>query len=76
VPGDYLANRYTVVRFVARGGMGEVYEVRDDTLRTRVALKTILQEFSSDHEALERFRREVLLARRIWRACRGWMPPR
>ena len=65
VPGDHLANRYTVVRFVARGGMGEVYDVRDDTLRTRVALKTILQEFSSDREALERFRREVLLARRI-----------
>ena len=64
-PGDHLANRYTVLRFVARGGMGEVYEVRDDTLRTRVALKTILPEFSSDSEALERFRREVLLARRI-----------
>jgi len=64
-PGDHLANRYTVVRLVARGGMGEVYEVRDGALRTRVALKTILPELASDSAALERFRREVLLARRI-----------
>ena len=64
-PGDRLADRFTVVRFVAQGGMGEVYEVWDDALRTRVALKTIRPELGSDSEALERFRREVLLARRI-----------
>jgi len=34
-------------------------------LRTRVAVKTILPEFAADPTAMERFRREVLLARRV-----------
>jgi len=63
--GDVLAERFTIVRFVARGGMGEVYEAEDLVLRTRVALKTILPGFAEDPALLERFRREVLLARRI-----------
>ena len=28
-PGTVLASRYRVVRFIARGGMSEVYEVED-----------------------------------------------
>jgi formylglycine-generating enzyme required for sulfatase activity/dienelactone hydrolase len=45
--------------------MGEVYEAQDQVLRTQVALKTILPAFAADPALLERFRREVLLARRI-----------
>jgi non-specific serine/threonine protein kinase len=44
--------------------MGEVYEAQDQVLLTHVALKTILPQFGADPGALERFRREVLLARK------------
>src|SRR4029453_13120429 len=70
--GTMVVGRFAIVRFIARGGMGAVYEAEDTTLRTRVALKTILPEFSADPNAMERFRREVLLARRIthFNVCR------
>ncbi len=34
-----LADRYELVRHIARGGMGDVYEARDDQLRRQVAVK-------------------------------------
>jgi eukaryotic-like serine/threonine-protein kinase len=64
-PGEQLAGRFTVLRFVARGGMGAVYEATDAMLRTRVALKVLQGRITDDTAALERFRREVLLARRV-----------
>src|SRR5262249_44752931 len=63
--GQILAARFTVVRFIARGGMGAVYEASDEMLRARVALKVIRRHIATDATALERFRREVLLARQI-----------
>ena len=35
--GDTICDRYTVIRFIAKGGMGEVYEVEDQELKTRIA---------------------------------------
>src|SRR5438094_1242606 len=58
-----LANRYQIVRWLGGGGMGRVYEVIDNELGERVALK-VLKAGLSD-EAIERFRREVRLTRRI-----------
>ena len=63
--GDTIAGRFVIVRFIARGGMGEVYEADDTALRTRVALKTLRPELAADAGSLERFRREVLLARSV-----------
>jgi tetratricopeptide (TPR) repeat protein len=63
--GALLAERYRVVRFIARGGMGEVYEAEDLELHTPVALKTLRRELARDDVALERFRREILLSRRV-----------
>src|SRR5690242_17254740 len=40
-PNQLVAGRYKIVRFIGRGGMGEVYEAQDLELRERVALKTI-----------------------------------
>ncbi|HEY3449043.1 MAG TPA: protein kinase [Myxococcales bacterium] len=62
--GAVVAGRYRVLRFIARGGMGEVYEVLDTTLGERMALKT-LRGGTGDPMALERFKRELLLSRRI-----------
>ncbi|MGO8967961.1 MAG: protein kinase domain-containing protein [Myxococcaceae bacterium] len=64
-PGESLAGRFTILRFIARGGIGAVYEANDVMLRSRVALKVIRGRISTDAAAMERFRREVLLARRV-----------
>ena len=39
VPGDVLDHRFRIVREVAQGGMGIVYEAFDEKLRKRIALK-------------------------------------
>src|SRR5688500_9486548 len=39
--GDCVAQRFTVIRRIARGAMGEVYQVHDERLRLSVALKAI-----------------------------------
>lgn len=71
-PGEILAGRYQVARFIARGGMGEVYEVDDLELRERIALKTVRPEVARDIFTVERFRREIQLARKVTHpnACR------
>jgi len=38
-PGDVLEGRFRIVREVARGGMGVVYEAEDQKLQRRIALK-------------------------------------
>jgi serine/threonine protein kinase/Tfp pilus assembly protein PilF len=66
VVGEIIAQRFLVVRFIARGGMGEVYEVEDRLLRgDRVALKIIRPEIAAHEESSHRFEQEVLLARKI-----------
>ncbi len=63
--GDLVAERYRIVRFIARGGMGEVYEAEDLTLRGRLALKTVRPEVAANPVSVERFKREISIARRI-----------
>jgi eukaryotic-like serine/threonine-protein kinase len=64
-PGDLLANRFRIVRLLGRGGMGEVYEAHDGELGVAVALKTSRPEILGETDVVERFRREILLARRV-----------
>jgi len=64
-PGEVVCERYAVIRFIARGGMGEVYEVEDLELKTRVALKTIAPSRASSPRQVARFRQEIQLARKV-----------
>src|SRR5690348_12595567 len=60
---ELVSNRYRIVRWLGGGGMGRVYEAVDTELNERVALKVLRAGLSE--EALERFRREVRLTRRV-----------
>ncbi|MEW6366897.1 MAG: serine/threonine-protein kinase [Acidobacteriota bacterium] len=64
-PGDMVAGRYRIVRFIGRGGMGEVFEAEDAVLGVRVALKVIRGQAAAKPGAIERFRQEIQLARRV-----------
>ena len=65
-PAQLIANRFLVVRFIARGGMGEVYEARDQLLQSAsIALKIIRPAIASDAATSSRFEQEVILARRV-----------
>ncbi|HWT64463.1 MAG TPA: protein kinase, partial [Terracidiphilus sp.] len=63
--GDVLADRFRIIRFKARGGMGEVYQADDLELQMPVAVKVIRPEIASYPGVLSRFRREVLLAKQV-----------
>lgn len=63
--GLVLSSRFVVVRYIASGGMGDVYEVTDRELGSNVALKTLRSDLIDDPAALGRLRREVQLARRV-----------
>src|SRR5271169_6897514 len=65
LPEELVADRFRITRFLARGGMGEVYEAEDIELHERVALKSIRSELLHDGRALDRFKREVHLARKV-----------
>jgi eukaryotic-like serine/threonine-protein kinase len=63
--GEYVGARFRIVRFIAKGGMGEVYEAEDLQLGERVALKTILPEVAGQPELMARFKQEIQLARKV-----------
>jgi serine/threonine protein kinase len=62
--GTELAG-YRIERFVARGGMGSVYEATQLSLDRRVALKFISGGLGADERFRERFRREARSAAAI-----------
>ena len=62
---DVLCDRFQIVKFLARGGMGDVFEAFDLELGEPVALKTIRPETAAAEGALDRFRREILLSHRV-----------
>ena len=64
-PGQMVSGRYRIVRFLARGGMGEVFEAEDCDLKVRVALKTLLPVIASDGRMLARFKQEIQLSRKV-----------
>ncbi|MBL8678983.1 MAG: protein kinase [Myxococcales bacterium] len=63
--GAVVANRYRIDALLGEGGMGAVYRAHDLELDEEIALKTLRRDISNDLGAIERFRREVKLARKV-----------
>ncbi|WP_437648660.1 serine/threonine-protein kinase [Sorangium sp. So ce362] len=57
--GSIFAERYRVVRCIAAGGMGAVYEAVHLETNRRRALKVMLPRFLQSEELKERFRKEA-----------------
>ena len=65
--GDVLNNKWVILGFIGKGGMGEVYRAHQSNLNRDVAIKVVSQEWlesidEGDEEAetlVQRFRREV-----------------
>lgn len=58
-PGSVLNNIYEVKRFLARGGMGEVYEGVNVNTDERVAIKVMLPTLAADPNVQAMFRKEA-----------------
>ena len=54
-----IASRYIISRYVASGGMAEIYEANDVILNKPVALKFIKDKYLENSEALEQFKNEA-----------------
>jgi eukaryotic-like serine/threonine-protein kinase len=57
-----LNERYEITSHIARGGMADVYEGRDNELNRLVAIKVLHSQFSADEAFVKRFRREAQAA--------------
>lgn len=63
--GSTFAKRYQIIEELGRGGMGSVYKVMDKEIGERVTLKLLKPEIASDERMIERFRNELIFARKI-----------
>ncbi|MGB7294128.1 MAG: protein kinase [Candidatus Aminicenantales bacterium] len=63
--GTQFAGRFEVVEKLGDGGMGAVYRVMDTKIQEEIALKLFKPGVVPDPSAIERFKNELKLARRI-----------
>jgi eukaryotic-like serine/threonine-protein kinase len=63
--GAVLAERYEILQMLGEGGMGAVYKAKDRELDRIVALKVIRGELAGHPSILQRFKQELILARKI-----------
>ena len=68
VVGQVLANRYELIKEIGRGGYGSVWLVEDKFIKEQLVMKFLHQTLVSDEIAIERFVRELRLARKITHA--------
>jgi tetratricopeptide (TPR) repeat protein len=60
-----LGNRYEIIEILGQGGMGAVYKARDREVDRLVAIKVIRPELAGLPEILQRFKQELILARKV-----------
>lgn len=63
--GDTIAGKYRIVRIIAEGGMGVVYEGVHKRLGQRFAIKVLYPHYSTNPSILTRFDREGRIASRL-----------
>jgi serine/threonine protein kinase len=59
--GQLVADTYRIVRRIAAGGMGEIYEATHLRLAGRYAIKLLRPEIAATPDALARFKREAMV---------------
>lgn len=63
--GRALGSQYRVIRLVGRGGFAEVYEVQEDDLRRRLAVKVLRSDLPWGPGTLSRFKQEARAIARL-----------
>ena len=63
--GTVLDQRYRIIKKIAEGGMGAVFEAEQIALGRRVAIKTLHAHLAKDEEMVGRFRREAMATTKI-----------
>jgi tetratricopeptide (TPR) repeat protein/predicted Ser/Thr protein kinase len=63
--GSVLGGRYEILLQLGEGGMGAVYKVHDRELERVIALKVIRPELAQTPEVLNRFKQELIIARKV-----------
>jgi serine/threonine protein kinase/tetratricopeptide (TPR) repeat protein len=64
-PGTLMGARYQIMRILGQGGMGAVYQARDQELDRIIALKVIRPELAANPSILQRFKQELILSRHV-----------
>ncbi len=60
--GEIVGGKYRLIRYLASGGMGTVYEAQHTVVKRRFAVKLLHAELASQRESLARFQREAQAA--------------
>jgi len=63
--GDIFAGRYEIIETLGQGGMGKVFKAFDRKINEVVAVKLIRPEIGVNEKAIERFKNELKIARKI-----------
>jgi serine/threonine protein kinase len=63
--GSTFAGRYRIFKELGKGGMGTVYEVQDNDVDEKIALKVLKFDVSTDTTTIDRFRNEIIIASKI-----------
>ncbi|HVW24059.1 MAG TPA: protein kinase [Polyangiaceae bacterium] len=64
-PGDIVADKYRIERFIGEGGMGTVYAAVNQLTGRKVALKWLRTDLSTNEMFAQRFMREARVSGRL-----------